>query len=104
MKLLMRVLGWFAALAVTGYFIWFLMKTFRTQDLSALTSGPVLGAIILAAFLYSLIIPISAFAWSLLLFGQGESWPPARLAAIMAVAQMAKYVPGNIAQIAGRTS
>ena len=104
MKSSLRLIGWIVAFAMVGYFIWFLIKTFRTQDLSALASTPVLGAIVLAALLYALIIPISGVAWSLLLSRQGESWPPLRLAAIMGVAQIGKYVPGNIAQIAGRAS
>jgi hypothetical protein len=104
MKLGLRLFGWLVAVAIAGYFVWFLTETFRTQDLSALTSAPVFGATLLTALLYCLIIPISGAAWSLLLSRQGESWSPARLAAIMGVTQMGKYIPGNIAQIAGRAS
>jgi len=104
MKWGLRLFGWLVALAMAGYFVWFLMETFRTQDLSAMTSLPVLIATLLTALLYCSIIPISGVAWSRLLSREGDPWPAARLAAIMAVAQMGKYVPGNIAQIAGRVT
>lgn len=104
MRLGLRLLGWSVAIAMAGYFVWFLTETFRTQDLSALMSPRVLSATLLTALLYCLIIPISGIAWSLLLSRQGETWSAARLAAIMGVAQMGKYIPGNIAQIAGRAS
>lgn len=104
MRLALRWLGWPVAVAVVGYFIWFAFRTFRLQDLSSLATPKAIVAILVAACLYALIIPISGAAWMILLRRQGEAWSPARLASILAVTQLAKYIPGGIAQPVGRAA
>lgn len=100
----LRILGWPIAIAVSGYFVWFLFKAIGNQDFSALATVPTITAMCLATLLYTTIIPISAWAWALLLGRQGEKWAPRRLAAIMGATQAAKYIPGNVAQHIGRAS
>lgn len=104
MRSVLRCLGWLVAIVVVGYFVWFALRTFRLQDLSSLATPRVLAAILLAACLYALIIPISGVAWKLLLSRQSEAWSAARLASILAVTQFAKYIPGGIAQPVGRAA
>jgi uncharacterized membrane protein YbhN (UPF0104 family) len=99
-----RWLAGVVAAVVAVYFIWFLLKTFKTQDLSSLASLPSIISIVVAAVLYATIIPVSGWAWSLLLRRQGESWSVMRLASIMGVTQIAKYIPGNVAQHVGRAT
>ncbi len=104
MKSALRGLGWVIAILIASYFVWFVFRTFRIQDVSSLGTLRVIAAILLGACLYSLIMPISGTAWAALLKRQGESWPPVRLATIMAVTQLAKYIPGNVAQHIGRAA
>lgn len=101
---ILRVLGWPVAAAVSIYFIWFVFRTVGAQDFSSLASLPAMAAIFLAALLYATIIPVSAWAWMLLLERQGETWSPGHLAAVMGATQAAKYIPGNVAQHIGRAS
>jgi uncharacterized membrane protein YbhN (UPF0104 family) len=104
MKTALRCLGWIIAAAIAGYFVWFVAQTFHMQDIAALTAPWTIAAILLAACLSALIIPISGKAWTILLRSQGETWRPARLITIMAVTQLAKYIPGNVAQHIGRAA
>lgn len=104
MRSALRWLGWLVAVVVVGYFVWFAFRTFRVQDLTPLATPAALAAMVLAACLYALIIPISGVAWMILLRRQGEAWSPARLASILAVTQLAKYIPGGIAQPVGRAA
>lgn len=102
MKLAWRLLGWLVAVVIAGYFLWFAFRTFSLQDLIYLTTPPVIAAILLGACLYALIIPITGAAWAMLLRCQGESWSTTNLTAILAVTQLAKYVPGGVMQPVGR--
>jgi uncharacterized membrane protein YbhN (UPF0104 family) len=104
MRLALRWLGWLVALVVVGYFVSFAFRTFRLQDLTSLATPTAVAAMLFAACLYALIIPISGAAWAVLLQRQGEAWPPARLASILAVTQLAKYIPGGVAQPVGRAA
>jgi hypothetical protein len=104
MKVALRGLAGLLALAIAGYFIWFALHTFKARDLVPLFHPEVIAAILLASCLYALIIPFSGFAWSALLRRQGEEWSTAHLASILAVAQIAKYIPGGIAQPVGRAA
>jgi uncharacterized membrane protein YbhN (UPF0104 family) len=104
MKTALRWLGWTIAAAIAGYFVWFVSQSFHAEDMAALISPWTITAILIAACLYALIIPISGKAWDLLLRSQGERWRPARLVTIMAITQLAKYIPGNVAQHVGRAA
>ena len=57
-----------------------------------------------AVAFYALIIPVSAFAWTRILSDLDERWSLWQLSCIMGSTQLAKYVPGNIAQHIARVS
>lgn len=98
---------WFgtcAGLLLLGYFIYFSLQTFKNHDLSALLRPELALAVLTAAFLCALLIPLAGLAWSILLRSMGSNWSPVRLSAIIGFTQMAKYVPGNVAQHIGRTT
>lgn len=103
-----RLLRWGSvgtAIALVGYFVWFAAQSLDFGVLSQLLSSPLLiGGVIIAAILYSLIIPVTAWAWSILLDRQGESWAPWPLAKILGLTQLSKYIPGNVAQHATRAA
>lgn len=99
-----RILGTLAALVLAAYFLWFAARSMDAQALASLESPRVLAAVGVAALMYALIIPISAWAWSRLLARQGEAWGVARLAGLMGITQLAKYIPGNVAQHASRAA
>lgn len=102
MKQALRLAGWVAATILVGYFLWFASRTLDFHGLRELLSLPVLGALFVAAVLYSTIIPTSAWAWTILLARQGEAWRVPVLARLLGRVQLAKYIPGNVAQHAGR--
>jgi len=99
-----RILGTLAALSLATYFLWFATRAMDASALESLRSARVLAAVTVAALLYALIIPVSAWAWARLLARQGEAWPVARLAGLMGLMQLAKYIPGNVAQHASRAA
>lgn len=99
-----RALGAVAALCLAGYFLWFAADALDPRALTALATPRVLAAVVAAALMYALIIPISAWAWARLLARQGETWRVSRLAGLMGIMQLAKYIPGNIAQHASRAA
>lgn len=102
MKHIWGFLGIAAAVLLAGYFIWFAANSIDLDLLWSLLTPLVLSALLAAALLYAAIIPLTGWAWARLLAGQGETWPASWLTAVLAVTQLAKYVPGNIAQHAGR--
>lgn len=104
MKLALRIFGWLIAVTIAAYFVWFAFRTFSIQDLKYLTTLPVIAAIIFGACLYALIMPITGAAWAMLLRCQGEAWSTTELTAILAVTQLAKYVPGGVMQPIGRAA
>lgn len=89
---------------LTAYFVYYIFNNFNTQDFSQLTSISVLSTIFIASLLYSAIIPLSAFAWGLLLESYEESFRLSQLSTIMATTQFAKYIPGNVSQHFGRAA
>lgn len=95
----------FVAIAFAGYFVWFAVRTLDFVVLLQLLSSPLLLAgVILAVLLYALIIPVTAWAWGILLYRQGESWQSWGLAKILGLTQLSKYVPGNVVQHATRAA
>lgn len=94
--------GLVVAIAATVALWLYARNVLAGQDLSRFASARSLAAIAIAALFYSLIIPISAWAWRRLLadYGVQASW--SRLTEIMAIAQLAKYIPGNVAMHLGR--
>ncbi|THD12384.1 hypothetical protein B1808_13230 [Pseudofulvimonas gallinarii] len=101
-KRFQRIAGYLVAAALVGYFLWFASSNLDIRVLHELLTPPVIGTLIVAALAYAAIIPVTGWAWARLLAAQGESWPVSWLTAVLAVTQLAKYLPGNIAQHAGR--
>lgn len=99
-----RILRYLAAVAFAGYFLWFSLHSLDLAMLKAVLTTNVFAAVLLAAALYAAIIPMTGWAWGRLLAGQGETWRVSRLSALLAVTQLAKYVPGNVAQHATRAA
>ncbi|MCA1804598.1 MAG: hypothetical protein LC646_04465 [Xanthomonadaceae bacterium] len=104
MKSWQKWLGTGVGLLLIGYFLIFLLQTLETHDLDALLKPGMALAILAAALVCALLIPLAGFAWSILLHSMGCNWKPAKLTAIIGFTQLAKYVPGNIAQHIGRTT
>lgn len=102
MKRVGRFLGLAVAVFLAGYFIWFAAHNIDFSMLGGMLTSAVLAALLVAALLCAAIIPLTGWAWARLLAGQGEDWPVSWLTAVLAVTQLAKYVPGNVAQHAGR--
>lgn len=102
MSSLRRIAGWLLAASLAGYFAWFAWHALEPGALGALISPGVAAALVAAALLYAAIIPITAWAWARLLARQGESWQVVTLARLLGRVQLAKYIPGNVAQHAGR--
>lgn len=103
MKAVWRIAAVVLGLALAAYFFWFAAHALDISALEVTLSSPrqILG-VVAAALLYTLIIPVTAWAWKQLLEKQGEHWSTLRLARVLSLAQIAKYVPGNIAQHASR--
>jgi uncharacterized membrane protein YbhN (UPF0104 family) len=99
-----KALGFVATLALVAYFAWFAAHAFDVEALKALRYPRVAAAMLLAVLLYATIIPVSAFAWQRLLRQQGESWRTRELARMMGLTQLAKYIPGNVAQLVSRAA
>ncbi|KIQ97420.1 lysylphosphatidylglycerol synthase domain-containing protein [Lysobacter sp. A03] len=87
-----------------GYFTWFALRNLHADALAALASPTLACAVIVAALLYTTIVPVTAWAWVRLLSGVGERWTTVGLARLIGITQIAKYVPGNIAQHATRAA
>jgi len=92
------------ALALAGgvAFVGYVMSSLHVEDLRSHLSARTIVAIILATLLYSLTVPISAFAWQRLLASLGHRQPFVRLNAILLTTQAGKYLPGNVGQHLGR--
>lgn len=102
MKRFHRMLGLAIGIIATIAFVWYAAHALRGQDLTRYTSTRSLLAIAIAALFYASIIPISAWAWRRLLHGLNAERPWRELIEIMAITQMAKYVPGNVGVHLGR--
>ena len=99
-----RAIGLTIGIIATVAFAWYAVHALRDVDLARFTSTRALLGIAIAAFFYASIIPISAWAWRQLLRGSNvrRSWR--ELVEIMAITQMAKYVPGNVGVHLGRAA
>lgn len=104
MRRWIRHFGLLLGLVATVAFALYAMRTLRGQDLSQYVSVSAITGIGIAAICYSLIIPISSLAWRRLLSDMGVDKGWGELSVIMAVTQLAKYIPGNIGQHVGRAA
>lgn len=102
MKRWLHLLGMTVAVAALAYFAVHAYRALEGQDLSALLQPRVMLAGALLTAFYTLLVPLTAVAWSWLLNGLGQ---PARFATtgpILATTQIGKYLPGNVAHHLGR--
>lgn len=104
MKRCLPWLGLFATVALAIYFFYFLTQSFSWKGVAALLEPGNALSIIGAGFVYVIVIPLSGWAWSRLLSGMGLDWRWRKTSAIIGVTQIAKYVPGNVAQHVGRAA
>lgn len=102
MKHIYRTIGLAIGIIATVAFVWYAARALDGQDLGRYTSLRSLMAIVIAAVFYASIIPVSAWAWQRLLAGMGVSRTWRELLEIMAITQLAKYVPGNVGVHLGR--
>lgn len=102
MKGAFRFLGALVAAGLIGYFAYFIYTNFDADTLSILMRPQVVAALAAAALLYAMIIPISGWAWQKLLASVSVPKGMLELSGIMGATQLAKYLPGNIAQHASR--
>ncbi|MEA5668656.1 lysylphosphatidylglycerol synthase transmembrane domain-containing protein [Stenotrophomonas sp. MH1] len=105
MKAHLKVAGLIVALALFGYFVWFCWHNLDLSTLaSALENPRTLLALAAAIFCYMAIYPVTGLAWRQLLLAQGIEQPTHRLTLLLGIAQLAKYVPGNVMQHAYRAT
>lgn len=94
-------LGLVGSIAALAFFLRSLVAAFAEVDLGLLLSKHWL-ALLAAALLYALAYVPMTRAWILLAATAGAKAAPRALAAVFLTSQIAKYLPGNIAQFLGR--
>jgi uncharacterized membrane protein YbhN (UPF0104 family) len=98
MKPMLRWAGTALAIVASIAFIGYVFSTLQVSDLKSHLSASTAIAIIASTLVYTLIIPISAVAWKLMLADMGRDTRFAPLATILFVTQAGKYLPGNVGQ------
>lgn len=89
------------AIIASGLYI---ASVWRHQDLQAFTSARAVAGLAVGAGFYLVGVIATAGAWRLLLREVGIDKPWGELAGILAVTQVGKYLPGNVAQHVGRAT
>ncbi len=102
MKPVYRWAGTLLAITASIVFIAYVFSSVRPSDLQQYLSVKTAIAVVAATLLYTLIIPISAVAWKLMLADMGHEARLAPLSTILFVTQAGKYLPGNVGQHIGR--
>lgn len=102
MRRLIRVGGALLALAAGAFFIRHARNALAGQDLSSLWTLSALSALVALTLLYMLTVPSTSVAWTWLLRALRQQVGCSRLLAILAVVQIGKYLPGNVAHHLGR--
>jgi hypothetical protein len=85
------------------YFGVFVVRAFPGAKLRQIADPLTLVTIFAASLIYGLIVPLMGWAWRQLLVGMGENWSARHTSVIIGVTQLAKYIPGNVAQSVGRS-
>lgn len=98
----LRWLGLLVAGAACASFIVYAHRSLAGKDLGALLQPRVMLAGALLTLLYSLLVPLTALAWSWLLKGLGQHSSFSVTGPILATTQIGKYLPGNVAHHLGR--
>ncbi|MGB4673891.1 MAG: lysylphosphatidylglycerol synthase domain-containing protein [Azovibrio sp.] len=96
--------GILISVALASYFVCFSIDAIRQYEIRIFLTPDLMLAIAAATFLYAICMPISGWAWHILLRGMGATWQSGNLSSIMGITQLAKYIPGNIGQHVGRTA
>jgi len=105
MSVAWRWISRFIAAGLAAYVVWFALRHLALESLGAAFQRPVVpAAFALAVMAYCLIYPFSGWAWQRLLGRQQVQRPVWPLVRIIALTQLAKYIPGNIAQHASRAA
>ena len=105
MRRLWRVAGPVIATGLMAYFLWFAWNNLELHLLATKLQQPgTLLALFLATLGYMTIYPVTGLAWRQLLLRQGQDHSATELTQLIGIAQLAKYIPGNIAQHAGRAA
>ncbi|MCI2263308.1 lysylphosphatidylglycerol synthase transmembrane domain-containing protein [Xanthomonas indica] len=103
MKSLWRWTSRLLAVALALYVLWFATANLDIREIGqALSNQEVVSGVLAATICYCLIYPLTGFAWKQLLARQSQTYPAVLLTRIIGLTQLAKYVPGNIAQHASR--
>lgn len=102
MKRWLHLLGVAIAVAALAYFTVHAYRSLQGQDLSGLLQPKVMLAGALLTAFCTLLVPLTAVAWSWLLHGLGQPAPFATTGAVLATTQIGKYLPGNVAHHLGR--
>lgn len=104
MKRIYRPIGLAVGLIATLFCVIYIASSWRDQDLSAYASPQAAAGLSLAIAFYVVGVAVSAEGWRRLLAGVGlhNSWW--ELTGIVAVTQVGKYLPGNVAHHIGRAS
>lgn len=102
MTLRLRWLGTALAAAGSIAFIGYAVSTVEFADMIPYLTARGLALLAASIALYSLIVPLAALAWQLLLTDLGCEARWSRLNAILLATLAGKYVPGNVAQHLGR--
>ncbi len=105
MKWLIRVTGIVITTVLLCFFIWFAVNNIDSQSFShAIQSRKTQAALVACMLCHMLVYPLTSIAWRQLLLRQGQSWHSTTLFGLLGTSQLAKYIPGNIAQHAGRAA
>lgn len=105
MKWLWRLSGLLIALGLFVYFIWFSWHNLDLHTFAAAFKKPwTILALVLAIGCHAAVYPLTGIAWRQLLLRQGQSWRSSELTRLISLTQLAKYIPGNVAQHASRAA
>lgn len=99
---MMRKLGMVLAIAGTLAFIYYVLQSVDFSELEDHLTALGLAALAAATVLYSLVVPLAAYAWQILLRAMGHRETLLRLNGILLATQAGKYLPGNFGQHLGR--
>jgi glycosyltransferase 2 family protein len=103
-RLWLRRLGTGLAVAGSTAFVAYVLSTLELGDLAPHLTPRGIAALAGSIVLYSLIVPLAALAWQVLLAELGYEARWSRLNTILLATQAGKYLPGNVAQHLGRVT
>ncbi len=101
-----RVYRWIGLAALLLSLAYFARFAFRNAgSLPRLTwDGPTAAGIAVAVIAYLVVVLLAGVSWLIYLRSLGEPARPRIVLPIFAIAQFGKYIPGNVAHLAGRVA